>query len=134
MSKKRLLVILGLAMILQAIPLRGVAADIYSVRLYFGLSIPGGGTVSMKEWDAFRDEHIAKSFDSFNEMDSVGYWKGQPEPSKIVTIVMAEEQVPDAEKLATTFATLFHQESVMLVQYPATRWEFLAGTKEDAKN
>ncbi|MFO6424161.1 DUF3574 domain-containing protein [Motilimonas sp. KMU-193] len=116
---------LALIFILVFCPLRVFASDYYSVQLYFGLSLPTGGGVSLKQWDTFMTEHIASRFEGFNVVDSVGYWQGEPERSKIVTIVLKANRVTDAEAVARVYAKLFHQDSVMMVQHPVTKLEFV---------
>ena len=98
--KSKRLYIGGLFILFTLLLLRALAAEIYSVQLFFGMSIPGGGTVTIKEWNSFVDNHIVKRFDGFNIVDSIGYWKGEPEHSKIVTIVVDGDKVSDAEAIA----------------------------------
>lgn len=108
-------------------PLGVLASENYSVQLYFGLSVPEGKSVTPKQWNQFVADSIAKRFDGFNVVDSLGYWKGKPENSKIVTIILKEDQVHQAEVIAKEYAKLFHQDSVMLVQSSIEKWEFLSG-------
>ncbi|MCE0557400.1 DUF3574 domain-containing protein [Motilimonas sp. E26] len=122
-SKKRLCV--WLVIVIALTPLRVLASDYYSVQLYFGLSIPDGSGVTMKQWDAFLSEQIVPRFAGFNVVDSVGYWQGEPERAKIVTIVMKAASIPDAEAIARLYARMFHQDSVMMVQHPVAKLEFV---------
>lgn len=101
------------------------STQVYRVRLFFGLSLPGGGGVSLAQWQDFQNEHIAKEFEGFNVVDSTGYYKGKPERSKIVTIIVKETAMPKVKALAAEYARLFHQDSVMLVKVPVLAWEFI---------
>ncbi len=53
--------------------------------------------------------------------------KGKPEPSKIVTIIVKQEQLKDIEVIAKDYAQQFHQDSVMLVQSPVENLKFVEG-------
>ena len=106
-------------------PMKSAASDVYSIQLFFGLSIPDGEKITLQEWDHFVTNNIAKRFDGFNIVDSEGYWKGKPERSKIVTIIAKSEEVSKAESIAHDYATMYHQDSVMLVKKPINQWEFV---------
>lgn len=102
-----------------------VAADQnYRLRMYFGLSLPSGNAVSLNDWQAFEQNQIAKVFDGFNVVDSVGYYQGKPERSKIVTIILQEKDIGKARSLAQTYAKTFKQESVMMVKVKVEEWSF----------
>jgi len=102
-----------------------VTPEVYSIQLFFGLSIPDGEKITLQQWDDFVANNIAKRFDGFNIVDSEGYWKGKPERSKIVTIIAKSEEVSKAESIAHDYATMYHQDSVMLVKKPINKWEFV---------
>jgi len=99
--------------------------DIYRIRMFFGLSLPGGGAVSMAEWQNFQQNDIASTFDGFNVVDSTGYYKGVSERSKIVTIIVQSEDIPKAKALASRYARKFNQDSVMMVKIPVVEWSFI---------
>lgn len=103
------------------------AKEVFKVQLFFGLSIPGGGAVSLKEWETFRDGQIVKAFKGFDVMDTVGFYKGEPERSKVLTILVSGDEMPKVVELAKSFAAQFHQESVMMVTLPVTNWQFIKG-------
>jgi len=86
------------------------------VELYMGLSKPGGGAVSLVEWQAFQKEVINKSFQGYNLKDSLGYWEGEPERSTVLTIVLNECEIPLAEVVSKKYAIRFDQQSVMLIK------------------
>jgi hypothetical protein len=97
----------------------------YRVRLYFGLSLPDGGGVSLKQWQAFQQNVLVSNFEGFNVVDSTGYYKGEPERSKIVTILTNESGMKAVKKVASQYATEFKQESVMMVKIKVDEWAFI---------
>jgi len=101
------------------------AEDVFRLRMFFGLSIPGGGAVSLEEWNLFQQEEIIKIFDGFNVVDSVGYYKGKPERSKIVTVIVKQQYIKKAKELAALYSKKFKQESVMIVKVPVLEWSFI---------
>lgn len=101
------------------------ADEVLSLRLFFGLSLPEGGAVSLADWVSFQENYIAKYFDGFNVVDAVGFYKGKPERSKVVTIILESKDVPKAKALASEYAKIFKQESVMVVTVPVQAWDFI---------
>ncbi|MDK1310912.1 DUF3574 domain-containing protein [Pseudoalteromonas ardens] len=101
------------------------ADEVYRLRLFFGLSLPDGGGVSLEQWQAFQNGEIVKTFDGFNVVDSVGYYKGKPERSKVVTVIVDEQGVKKAKTLASLYAKKFKQDSVMIVKVPVAEWSFI---------
>lgn len=98
----------------------------YRVRLFFGLSLPDGGGVSIKQWNTFETQVLAKTFyDGFNLVDSLGYYQGQPERSKIVTVIVTEKDMSKVKKVARQYATQFNQDSVMMVKVKVDDWQFI---------
>ena len=95
------------------------------LRMFFGLSIPDGGVISEEEWMLFQRTEIVKVFDNFNVVESVGYYKGEPERSKILTAIMKYEELEKAKKLAAIYSKQFRQESVMLVSIAVMEWDFV---------
>ena len=101
------------------------AGDVYKLRMFFGLSLPQGGAVSLNDWQIFERENISKTFEGFNVVDSTGYYKGKPERSKIVTLIVEEKDIQKAKDLAKFYAKEFQQESVMIVKVPVLEWSFI---------
>ncbi|WP_027177833.1 DUF3574 domain-containing protein [Maridesulfovibrio bastinii] len=95
------------------------------MRIFFGLSRPDGGAVSLEQWQSFQDKEITRFFDGFNVVDSVGYYKGKAERSKIVTVIVSEDGIGKAEKLAKLYAVRFSQDSVMIVKVPVSECSFI---------
>jgi len=104
-----------------------LADEVYRLRIYFGLSLPGGGAVSLNQWQQFEKVEIPKVFDGFNVVDSTGYYKGAAERSKIVTVIVNAEGVKKARDLSKLYAKRFKQESVMIVKVPVLEWSFIEG-------
>lgn len=98
---------------------------IYRVRLFFGLSLPTGGGVSLKQWQAFEQDVIAKTFDGFNVVDSTGFYKGEPERSKVVTLIVTQDQMDKVRSVASQYAATFKQDSVMMVKVKVDEWAFI---------
>ncbi len=112
----------------------GSAVEVYRLRMFFGLSLPGGGAISLNEWQKFEREEIATTFEGFNIVDSKGYYKGKPERSKLVTLVLEEQEMAKAKALAKLYATKFQQDSVMIIKTPVVEWDFIKpDTEEGAK-
>ncbi len=102
------------------------AADLYRVRMFFGLSLPQGGAVSLNEWQQFQNTELARIFEGFNVVDSVGYYQGSPERSKIVTLIVEEKDIAKAKAVAQSYAKEFHQDSVMVVTIPIAECAFVS--------
>jgi len=89
--------------------------------LYFGLSIPGGRSVSDTDWQQFADEAIAHAFpNGFTVVDAHGTWRGADgapvsEPSRVVTIVHPDDGASDAaiRAIVQRYRTAFRQEAVL---------------------
>lgn len=101
-------------------------ANNYSFQLYFGLSKPDGGAVSIEEWNDFQTNIIGKYFDGFNVADSIGFYKGESEVSKIVTIVSDIADVSKVHELAKEYDRMFEQDSVLLVQEEVDDFTFIS--------
>ena len=88
------------------------------VRMFFGLSFPNGGGVSLQQWQEWERTVLAKQLVGFNVVASTGYYKGQPERSKIVTVIVFKEDKETMNKIkaiAQDYAKRFGQESVLVV-------------------
>ncbi len=111
------------------------AEETYRLRMFFGLSIPTGGAVSLKQWNDFEKSLLATSFDGFNVVDLVGYYQGSPERSKLVTLIVKGkdinkiDDVQEAKKVAKAYARKLGQESVMIVTVPILAWDFIEAEK-----
>lgn len=89
--------------------------------LYFGLSIPGGGSVSEADWKRFETDVLSRSFpNGFTVLEAHGTWRGADsatvsEPSRVVAIVHADDAASDAavRGIVQTYRSTFHQEAVL---------------------
>jgi hypothetical protein len=94
--------------------------------LYFGLSKPGGGTVSPVEWQEFLDKQITPEFkDGLTVYEAYGQYLGQngkltKENTRVV--VLLYRKLPDRDKailrIVESYKRLFQQESVLRVSAP----------------
>jgi hypothetical protein len=90
-------------------------------RLYFGRSIPGGGTVSDEEWAAFLAEVVTPRFPSgLTVWHAEGQWREQSghiakEPTVVVELI--HPPGPEMEKaiqdIVREYRRRFRQEAVM---------------------
>ena len=115
--------------VMLASPINVYANEIYRVRLFFGLSLPNGGAVSLYDWQMFEKKQISQAFEGFNIVDSTGFYKGKPERSKIVTFIIEKKDIAKAKELAKSYAQQFQQDSVMLVVVPVLEWSFIGAEK-----
>lgn len=122
---KKIAALIVLLISTLSVPLSASAEETYRLRMFFGLSLPSGGAVSLEQWQTFQSEQLATTFDGFNVVDSVGFYKGKPERSKIVTLIVKEQEIAKAKQLAKSYAEKFHQESVMIVKVPVLEWSFV---------
>ncbi len=100
----------------------------YRTELYFGLSIPGGGTVMDDKWENFLTETITARFPrGFTVLDARGQWMQQDdkvvkEPTKIVVFLypasMRTTSQRKIEEIRRAYIKQFKQESVLRVDYP----------------
>jgi hypothetical protein len=115
--------------VMLAVPVSGYANEIFRVRLFFGLSLPNGGAVSLYDWQMFEKKQISRTFEGFNIVDSTGFYKGKPERSKVVTLIVEKKDIQKAKELAKSYAQQFQQESVMIVVVPVLEWSFIGAGK-----
>ena len=114
------------ALFLVLIPNGAAWAEIYEIKLFFGLSMPDGGSVSLKEWETFEEEELASTFTGFSVIDATGYYLGAPERSKVVILLVEDERLPDIEAVAKSYAERFEQNSVLMAKTLVDEWEFIA--------
>ena len=89
--------------------------------LYFGLSIPGGGSVGDADWNQFADATIGPAFpNGFTVLDGHGTWRGADGaavsgPSRVVTIVHPDDSASDTaiRAIVQRYRTAFRQEAVL---------------------
>ncbi len=91
------------------------------IDLYFGLNIPGGGSVSAQEWRRFSDTVLAVAFpDGFTVADAFGTWRSPKtneighEGARVVTAIYGS--LAAAQKVASVYRAQFRQETVGITQ------------------
>jgi hypothetical protein len=91
-------------------------------RLFCGLSIPGGGTVSQAELDAFVLEIVEPRFpQGFTMWRAQGRWRGGSEEVMVLEIIhpAVARDGRAVEEIAEEYRRRFRQEAVMRVMMPA---------------
>lgn len=99
-----------------------VEPAVVSERLFCGLSIPGGGTVSQQELDAFILEVVEPRFpQGFTTWRAQGRWRGGGEEVMVIEILHPyKKRLEDAVgEIADEYVRRFRQEAVMRVMMPA---------------
>jgi len=105
-------------------------AKFYRTELYFGLDIPGGGTVSEEAWGKFLNEEVTPKFpDGFTVVESYGQYKDKSgavvkEKSRMLILLYPKstrkENDPKIEAIREAYKKAFKQESVMRLDIPQT--------------
>jgi hypothetical protein len=99
-----------------------VEEPVLSDRIFCGLSIPGGGTVSQDELDTFIVEVVEPRFPvGFTVWRAKGMWRGGAEEVMIIEIVHPIASAPDkaVQEIAAEYRRRFRQEAVLRVTMPA---------------
>lgn len=99
-----------------------VEAPVLSDRLFCGLSIPGGGTVSQQELDAFINDVVEPRFpQGFTVWRAQGRWRGGSEEVMVLEILHPlDARLGDAvREIADEYRRRFKQEAVLRVMMPA---------------
>jgi hypothetical protein len=107
-----------------------VERAVLSDRLFCGLSIPGGGTVSQEQLETFVTEVVEPRFpEGFTMWRARGRWRGGSEEVMVLEIMHPlDERLGNAvREIADEYRRRFQQEAVLRVMMPA-RMEF---TTED---
>jgi hypothetical protein len=92
-----------------------------SDRLFCGLSIPGGGTVTQADFDTFVAEVVEPRFpDGFTVWRARGQWEGGSEDSMVIEIVHPRDPAADRamQEIADAYRTRFQQQAVLRVTAP----------------
>lgn len=94
--------------------------------IYFGANIgTDGDTVSGPDWADFVREFIAPVFDGFTIVEALGYWRGNVELTRIVTIYDAHS-FRVVNHIAEAYCDCFKQECV-LVEWAECSIEYVEG-------
>lgn len=85
--------------------------------LYFGMNIPGtnGDKVTGARWLGFVNETIVPRFEGFTVAEATGYWKGEREESRVVTIFHGGKDIEQAriDEIRLDYMRRFAQQSVL---------------------
>jgi len=92
--------------------------------LYFGLSKPGGGTISADEWSEFLAKEVTPRFkEGLTVLDASGQWQNDKgtivkEPSKVLVLIHPEnaEKLKAIRELIESYKKRFQQESVLWIK------------------
>lgn len=99
-----------------------VERPVLSDRLFCGLSIPGGGTVTQADLEKFINEVVEPRFpQGFTMWRAQGRWRGGSEEVMVLEILHPlDERLGNAvAEIATEYRKRFQQEAVMRVMMPA---------------
>ncbi len=110
-----------------------VEPAVLSDRLFCGLSIPGGGSVTQQELDAFVLDVVEPRFpQGFTMWRAQGRWRGGGEEVMVIEILRPyDEKLERAvAEIAEEYRRRFRQEAVMRVMMPA-RTEFIEAPREE---
>jgi len=89
----------------------------HKIQIYFGLSRPNGTELTLDEWLGFESGVLAKSIPGFTVTESIGYWNGEKERSKIVTVIIETSSlVPTIRMVAEVYKDRFEQEAVLVTE------------------
>src|SRR5688572_6397700 len=95
---------------------------VLSDRLFCGLSIPGGGTVSQEELDTFIRDVVEPRFpQGFTMWRARGMWRGGSEEVMVLEILhpLNARLGESVAEIAEEYRVRFKQEAVMRVMMPA---------------
>ena len=101
-----------------------------------GLSKPGGGAVSQRQWNAFVRDHFVVQFPhGFTIIDTTGYWRETETGATLYEagrkVVILHEATSENEarinRIAEQYRRRFEQQSV-LISSTATRVRFCDGS------
>lgn len=84
-------------------------------QLFFGRNIPSGGYVNDDNWNSFQTI-ISETFDGFTVWDCIGYYKGEKENTKVVSI--STDDYESIVNVCNQYKQIFSQECVGVNQLP----------------
>lgn len=81
----------------------------------FGLFTLEGDCISEDAWNNFLVEEICPVFQSFSIREELGFWMGEPEPIKVVTVISDDHDDGIAvHGIAKAYKARFDQEAVLV--------------------
>jgi hypothetical protein len=113
-------------------PFQRQLSTYYRTELYFGRSIPSGGSVSDTEWDKFLADIVTPRFpDGFTVFKAFGHYREQSgriitEPSEVLVFLYPSNRRTSSrrkiEEIRRAYKTQFKQESVLRLDFRAPVW------------
>jgi hypothetical protein len=80
----------------------------------FGL-FASGCAITEDEWHLFLVQHVDPLLTSYSVRDELNIWKGEPEPSRVLTYISTEyEDALCIHAIASTYKQQFDQKAVMV--------------------
>lgn len=103
------------------------ADKFYRTELYFGMNIPGGGTVSDEEWNDFLEKEVTPRFpEGFTVLAGFGQFRDNngkivKENSRVLIILYPKkarrENHAKIEQIRAAYVKTFRQESVLRMDF-----------------
>lgn len=94
-----------------------------TLQLYLGRNIPDTtDTVTEQQVSDFLRFVVTPRFDGFTVQEALGYWKGQPEQTVVLTICCEAYDQPKVAEIAQLYKAQFKQDSVAVQQLPAMQF------------
>ena len=91
-----------------------------TLQLYLGRNIPDTtDTVTEEQISDFLRFVVTPRFEGFTVQEALGYWKGQPEQTVLLTICCKSYDQPKVAEIAQLYKQQFSQDSVAIQQLPA---------------
>jgi len=92
-------------------------------QLFLGRNIPDTtDAVTEQQVSDFLRDVVQPRFDGFTVQQAIGYWKGQPEQTVILTICCESFDQPKVAEIAQLYKAQFQQDSVAIQQLPAMQF------------
>ena len=89
----------------------------YKYEFYLGTDISGTDIVTDEMFNDFLIENVQPVFDGFTILESIGYWKGTTETTKVLIIIDSELTETIVNKIRDTYKNTFKQESVFVTKH-----------------
>ena len=85
-------------------------------RLFLGVDIPDGETVTEKDFGSFLSECVTLFFPGFTVTTGTGYWNGEPEGVRVLTVLHnGGRDIGELECIAEAYTRKYNQEAVLVV-------------------
>jgi hypothetical protein len=95
----------------------------FTFQLFLGRNIPDTtDTVTDQQIGDFLRDVVQPRFDGFTVQQAIGYWKGQPEDTVILSVCCESCDQPKVAEIAQLYKAQFKQDSVAIQQLPAMQF------------